>query len=195
MLQGRRSNHTNRAGVGYAAAAPALRLSRVWISRRGLLAGGLLLVGGAGLALYPSALSLAPRRPLAVLDRTRFATLAAAASSLVTAPGADPIELAHAVDAWLETTPPEVQKDLGDLLALLESPLAGLLLDGRPVPFTRLDPAGREAALSAWRASRIELRRAGYTVLRKLTQRAHYMSPSTWASVGYPGPPEIASDP
>ena len=60
------------------------------------------------------------------------------------------------------------------------------------VPFTRLSPAAQDDVLVDWRDSRLALRRSGYTVLRKLTQAAHYAAPEAWPDTGYPGPPQIA---
>jgi hypothetical protein len=109
----------------------------------------------------------------------------------VTAPAADPIEIAHRVDAQLALGSPEARADFAKLLGLLESALAGLLLDGRPRPFTHLSPAAQDDVLASWQTSHLAVRRSGYGVLRKLTQAAYYAAPEAWADVGYPGPPQI----
>jgi hypothetical protein len=75
---------------------------------------------------------------------------------------------------------------------VLESALAGMIFDGRTKPFTRLSPEAQDAVLAHWRDSRLLVRRTGYQVLRKLTCAAHYAQPTSWASVGYPGPPTLA---
>jgi hypothetical protein len=158
------------------------------------LLGGVLLAtaGGLGLVVWPSRIVHRARRPLRVLDERQFAILAAVAARMVTAPGADPIEIAHGVDLTLTFGSLEAQKDFQRLLLLLESALAGLAFDGRGRPFTRLSPEAQDAVLAAWRDSRLVVRRSGYQALRKLTEAAHYASPSSWASVGYPGPPQIS---
>jgi hypothetical protein len=151
------------------------------------------LLAGAGLGLWPSARRLRARKPLRVLDERAFSVLAAVAARTVGAPNADAVEIAHRVDATLAFAPAEVGRDVGRLLLLFDNALAGLLFDGRARPFTRLSPEGQDAVLAAWRDSRILVRHFGYTALRKLTQAAHYSMPEAWASVGYPGPPQIAA--
>lgn len=167
-------------------------MTRRGFLKRGLFGGALLLAGGVGLGLWPTRYARKPKRPLRALDERQFAILAAVASRTVAAPGADPVTIAERVDDTLALQAPEVRHDVGQLLLLLENALAGLFLDGRPMPFTRLSPKSQDAVLDSWRRSRLALRRGGYNVLRKLTQAAHYASPSTWASVGYPGPPQIS---
>jgi hypothetical protein len=159
--------------------------------KKGLFGGLLLFAGGAGLAVFPTKKSYTPRKPLNVLDEKRFAILAAVAARVVQAPGVDPAGIAHGIDDTIALWVPEAQKDFCDLLALFDNGLAGLLFDGHARPFTRLGPEAQDGVLTAWRDSRIGIRRAGYQVLRKLTAGVHYAQPSTWASVGYPGPPTI----
>jgi hypothetical protein len=161
---------------------------------RGLF-GGLLLAGasGLGLGLWPSRRTYAPRGPLKTLDARQFAVLAAVAARTVRAPGADPVAIAERVDMSLAFTTEEARHDFCQLLVLFDNALAGLILDGRPRPFTRMQPDEQDAVLDAWRDSRLVLRRSGYHALRKITLAAHYSSPDVWASVGYPGPPQISA--
>jgi hypothetical protein len=162
----------------------------------GLAGGALLALGGTGLHLWPGERMHRPRGPLLALDEEEFAVLAAAAARIVVAPGADPVTIAHAVDETLTFGPPEAAADFKKFLGLIESALAGLLLDGRsPKPFTRLDAAGQEAVLYQFRDSRLVLRRSGYQALRSLCLGAYYASESSWAVVGYPGPPDIRLPP
>lgn len=157
----------------------------------GLAGGALLAVSGVGLSLWPALTRYRPRRALQVLDGVTFNVLAQAAARIVPADG-DPAEIAHRVDETLALGPPEAREDFGKLLKLLESGLAGLVLDGRPRPFTRLPPEKQDAALLAFRDSRLALRRSGYHALRKLCLGGYYASDSTWAAIGYPGPPQIS---
>jgi hypothetical protein len=160
--------------------------------QRGVLGGLLLAVGGSvGLALWPTATTPRPRRPLHAFDERQFAILAAVSSRTVQAPGADPIEIAHRVDERLGLAYPEVRGDIGKLLLLLENGLTGLLLDGRARPFTRLSPEAQDRALINWRDSKLALRRGGYGALRRLTQAAWYGPPDAWEATGYPGPPTL----
>jgi hypothetical protein len=148
---------------------------------------------GVGLGLWPSRVDVQPQRPLRVLDQRELAILVAVASRMVTAKGANPLEIAHKIDSAFAVAVPEVQRDFKRLLQLLENALVGALLEGRPRPFTRLDPPGQDGVLDAWRRSRLALRRSGYQALRKLTAAVHYMDPAAWAAIGYPGPPQLPS--
>jgi hypothetical protein len=160
--------------------------------QRGLLGGALLAAaGGIGLVSWPPRIGGRPRRSLRVLDERQFAVVCAIAARTVRVPDADPIEIAHGVDQTLTYGAPEAQRDLGKLLLLFENALAGLAFDGRVRPFTHLSPEDQDAVLRAWRDSRITLRRCGYQVLRKLTEKAYYATPASWAGVGYAGPPTI----
>ncbi len=110
-------------------------------------------------------------------------------------PGADAVEVAHRADAFLAGQGPIALRDLGRLLRLVESGLAGALLDARPRPFSHLSIEGRRAALWAMRDSRLTVRRGGYHVLRRLVQAARFTDPATWPTIGYPGPPTLAGVP
>lgn len=151
----------------------------------GLVGGALLAVTGTGLALLPGDRSVRPRGPLSVLDEAQFAVLAALAARVLARTTADPVTIAHAVDATLRYAPPEVAADLGAALGLLDNALVCVLTGRKPVPFTLLDEAGQEAALAAWRDSRLALLRSAYQGLRKLCQAAHYATPAAAATVGY----------
>jgi hypothetical protein len=167
-------------------------MNRRTFIRRGLFGGFLLAVGGSiGLAVWPTDKRARPRRALVALDERQFAILAAVAGRMVQVPGADPIEIAHRVDAQMAAAYPEARSDFTKLLLLVDNALAGLLLDGRPKPFTRLGPATQDDVLVSWRESRLVVRRSGYAVLRKLTQAAHWGAPEAWAETGYPGPPQL----
>jgi Gluconate 2-dehydrogenase subunit 3 len=168
-------------------------MNRRTFIRRGLFGGLLLAVGSSiGLAAWPSDQSPRARRRLQALDARQFAILAAVAARTVQAPKADGVEIAHRVDEQMARAYPEVRADFGKLLLLLENALAGLLLDGRARPFTRLSAAAQDDVLADWRDSHLAVRRSGYAILRKLTQAAHYASPEAWEDIGYPGPPQIA---
>ena len=167
-------------------------MNRRTFIRRGLWGGLLLAVGGSvGLATWPTERRYKARRGLEAVNERQFAILAAVAARMVGAPKADPVEIAHRVDATVALGPPEAKADFGKLLLLLENALAGLLLDGRARPFTHLSPEAQDDVLLRWQRSHLLVRRSGYGVLRKLTQAAHYAAPEAWADVGYPGPPQL----
>jgi hypothetical protein len=158
----------------------------------GLWGSALLGLGGTGLALFPSRVRYQARGPLRVLDPTGFNVLAHVAARVIPLADAEPERIAEEVDRALALGPDEAQEDFRKLLKLVENGLAGLLLDGRPSTFTRLSPTGQDAALLAMRDSRLVLRRSGYHALRKLCAASYYARESTWAAVGYPGPPAIS---
>jgi hypothetical protein len=168
-----------------------LATNRRGFLKKGLLGGALLLLGGGGLALYPTRRIASPQGPLRVLDDRGFQVMVAVAARVITAPGADPVDIAQRVDAALACTPPEAQADLVSLLGLFENALPGLLLDGRAAPFTRLDGAAQDRVLGSWRDSRLALRRGGYHALRRLCIGAYYGDERSWPSIRYGGPPNV----
>jgi len=159
---------------------------------RGLLGGAVLAVGGASLASWNGEARFKPTGPLEVLDTFAFSVAAAAAEAILAGVACDPVVMAHRMDQSLAYAAPEQQAEIRDLTRALNSPLLGLMLDGRPRPFLSLSVEGRAAALQSWGESRIVLRRSGYQALRKLAGAAYYSDPSTWAGIGYAGPPLTA---
>ncbi|AKU93258.1 gluconate 2-dehydrogenase subunit 3 family protein [Vulgatibacter incomptus] len=170
------------------------------ITRRAVLKYGLggalaLSAGGVGLSFQRTA-SRTPSRPLRALDPRSFAILAAVAERISPAgdgfPAASELEVAEAIDGLLATSHPAVLDEVKQLLALVENGLAGMLLDGRPQPFTSLSPDDQDRALLAWRRSSLGLRRTAYKALHGLCAAAYYASPRIYPQVGYPGPPSFA---
>ena len=157
-----------------------------------MVGGGLLALGGIGLAAWPTNKKYRPTRALKVLNDTEFAILASVAARTVGAPNADPVEITHWADDALITNTPDAQKEFKQLLGLFENALAGLLLDGHIGAFTGLSPEKQDAVLLGWRDSSVAVRRTGYTALRKLTHAAYYANPAHWQQVGYNGPPQIS---
>lgn len=159
--------------------------------KKGLLGGALLALGGAGLALAPTRHLASPTSALLVLDERAFQILVAVAARIVPIAGADHVAIAQGVDLALSRAAPESQSDLVKLLGLFENALPGLLLDGRALPFTRLDAEAQDKVLASWRDSRITLRRGGYQALRKLCLAAYYAEEKTWKAIRYNGPPDL----
>lgn len=169
------------------------RMNRRTFVQRGLFGGALLFFGGSGaLALYPTRHLASPTKWLHALDDRGFQVMVAIAARVVARPDADPVAIAEAVDESLARTPPEAQADIGSLLGLFENALPGMLLDGRVVPFTRLDGPAQDRVLESWRDSRIVLRRAGYHALRRLCLAAYYSDERSWPAIHYGGPPDVS---
>lgn len=167
-------------------------------SRRTLLTGGLagaalLAAGGIGLALRPGA-DLPDLPDLQALTPQQYGILVAIADRMC--PGGDgkptarEIGVADKVDLQLSTMHPADAAELGQGLLLIENALVGLLLDGRPTPFTLLGPAEQDAVLEDFRTSRIPIRRSVYKALRGLIAASYWGDPKLYAAVGYPGPPD-----
>ncbi len=165
------------------------------LTRRHVLAaiGGLGAVGAAGaagLSLQPT-VARTPRGDLKVLDVARFSVLAAVADCIC--PGGDglptaaDIGVAEKVDALLHMTDPGLATEITGLLDLLESPLAGLVLDSRPRPFTALTPDARTAVLERWRTSAILQRRTGYRAVHGLCSASYWSDPRCYPATGFTG--------
>jgi len=165
-----------------------LTVDRRTFLKRGLFGGALLALGGVGLGLWPGQEIAAPLRSLKILEPKAFQVLVAAATRIVVAPGADPVQIAHTVDESLTYAVPEAKKDFNGLLLLLENALAGLVLDGRPVPFTRVGGEAQDEVLLAWRDSALTVRRCGYHALRKICLAAHWSQEASFASLPYAPP-------
>jgi hypothetical protein len=133
--------------------------------------------------------------PFAVLHPAEASVLAAVARRILPPgpvfPAPERVKVVERVDAFLAMSHPGVQADVKRLLALFDSPVVGLALDGAPSRFRTATPARQDARLLAWSRSRLALRRTGYRALRRLVCSAYYSSPATWGAVGYPGPPAL----
>jgi len=169
------------------------------LSRRTLLKYGLggtllLAAGGAGVAFQQTRLRT-PATELQVLDQRTYSILAAVADRITPAgdgfPSAAELQVAEKVDALLATLHPAVGEEIRQALLLLENALAGLVLDGRSRPFTRLPPDAQDETLRAWQNSRLTVRRTAFTALHGLCAAAYYASPAIYRLVGYPGPPDF----
>lgn len=159
--------------------------------KRGLLGGALLAIGGGtALVFSPGKMRYSPTAPLRVLNRKTFNVMAAIAARVVTAPGANPVAIAHTIDESLARAVPEAQHDIVQVLGLFDNALIGLLVEGQPHAFTRLDGPAQDAALYAWRDSPLVLLRGAYRALKNLCTTSFYRKESAWPIVGYPGPPE-----
>ena len=162
----------------------------------GLGGGALLALGGVGLSLWPSRLR-EPSGPLRCLTQLEFSVVAAACEAVV--PGYDgmpcPLELGvpEQVDAYFALLHEGDQADFKSALGLLENGFAGLLLDGRPRPFTACTVEERQETLEAWRGSMIGLRRTAFRALHKAIVGVYYAQPQLYPHMGYSIPVGLAS--
>jgi hypothetical protein len=163
----------------------------------GLGGGALLLAGGVGLSLQRSASVQPPKGGLKALTATQFAALTAAAAvlnpGLDGVPGSTELDVAAKIDLLLSTMDDDLRDEVGLILNLLENAVAGLLLDGRPRPFSASSKTAQLSTLQRWRHSRVFLRRAGYKALVGLIHSTTWAQPELWALQGYPGPPPIGA--
>ena len=161
----------------------------------GVAVGVALAVGGVGLAVRGTVVR-APRRPLRALDLTSYSVLAAAADRLApTGPGwptAAELEVAEKIDDLLSRGDPATAAELVQVLSLLENALLALLLGGRLTTFTGSGIDCQDAALNAWRRSRLPLLRTAFKALNGLVGASYFGDPRTFALVGYPGPPDYS---
>jgi hypothetical protein len=176
------------SGEEQEARAPSVRATRRRFLKQGLVGGVLLALGGTGLALFPTREVGAPREALLSLRPERFQVLVAFAARAITVKSADPVKIAHGVDQLLSYATPEARDDVNALLGLFENALAGLLLDLRGLPFTRLTAESQDRVLEAWRSSRVQLRRSGYQALRQLCLVTYYADESSWDAIPYRPP-------
>lgn len=108
---------------------------------------------------------------------------------------ASAIGVASLVAETLSYETPEKQAQFKQLLSLFDSPLFGVLLDGRPRRFTRLAAPAREAALRRMAVHRMAMLRQGFESLKRLTGFIYFSAPGedgtnpSWPVLGYSPPP------
>ncbi len=155
----------------------------------GLIGGAVLAVAGsAALWLKPAA------RDAATSDEARTVLRAVIPALLAGALPANGAAQARA--AALERTlaaiaglPPPMRRELGELFALLAS-RPGRWLAGVE-DWETADAKQVTRFLQNWRTHRLELFQAGYHALHDLVLGPWYADESTWAAIGYPGPPTL----
>lgn len=183
-------------------------------TRRGFLKktlGGAALLAAAGvvpLALRKTQLR-APRGPLQFFTPAEYSVFAAVAERVLAggtadvprelagvlaarpaAPSPAELDVAGKADAFLAPIDATSAKELKQLLALFDNALFSAVTGGPARPFTRMSPAEQDAHLERWATSRMAVRRTGFQALKRLSAAVYYGSPETYASVGYPGPPD-----
>ena len=86
---------------------------------------------------------------------------------------------------------PAAQRDVGELITLLNIAPARGVLTGVWGPWSEASSADIESFLERWRGSRLALLQAGYHALHDLVLAAWYAEPASWSDIGYPGPPQL----
>lgn len=171
-----------------------VRTTRRTLLRVGLGGTALLTLGGVALELQPTARLPVPDA-LRALSPKAFRVLVAAADRIcpgngTTLPKASELGVPELIDTLVATLHPADQTQVGQLLGLLESPLAGLATGGRIRPFTQLAPEAQDAVLLDWQQHRWSVLRQSYRVLRNLVATTYHVQPKVFAAIGYPGPPD-----
>lgn len=138
--------------------------------------------------------------PLMSRPRATSATIIGALAPVVLA-GALPMdpkarsqavrEVVEAFHRAVGAMSPAVQDEIGELIGLLAFAPTRILFTGLASPIEKSSPAQVAAFLSRWRRSDFDLLRAGYQALTQLIQASWYDNPSSWAAIGYPGPPKL----
>jgi hypothetical protein len=161
----------------------------VSISRRRFLqtgVGGAALLASAGWVTHSwRALNLDAMRPL-ILSHISQAMLES-----VIAPNDTPAlqRSAQATLSAISTLPLYAQKELNQLFSLLAwQPTCWLLTGVRD--WNRVEPAQVEKFLTRWRHHDWRLLQSAYQALHDLTLGSWYAQPTSWRSIGYPGPPQ-----
>lgn len=131
-----------------------------------------------------------------VLDgEARAAIDAIAVAMLAGALPADPAARAAALPALTARVhqailglPLTAQKEVQDLFGLLALGPVRRFLAGVPDEWSRAKPEAVAAFLQNWRLHRMQTLQTGYHALHDLVIGSWYADPSTWDSIGYPGP-------
>lgn len=135
-----------------------------------------------------------------LLNSRQRQTLAAAADTLV--PGAATLGVPAALEAGIGQLAAGQQREIGQLLSLMEQPLVMAALAGRRLGFSSLQPAERERALLRMARGPVGLLRTGFQALKRLTSfLAYAVTPADgpnplWQEIGYSpagSPPAIGA--
>ena len=174
---------------------PGFLAQRRRLLKTGLFAGlGLALLGGSYTWLRGRESGAA-----AVFDpkaRTLMAALAPAMLGAALPAESGPRQAAMnsllaAVGAAIAGLSPPLQKELGELFALLNSAAGRFIVAGVRSAWSEARVDEVDAFLLRWRNSRFELLQSAYAALHDLIFGAWYGLPESWAAIAYPGPPKL----
>ena len=173
-----------------------MQLSRRGIIKTGLAGSVVLGLGGTGLFLRETVL-VAPKTPLAALDKRSFSILVAVADRIIPQgkkfPKPRELGIAEKVDRLLSGLHPGDVTDFKNGLFLIENGLTGFLLDGRVTAFSNSPPAVQDQTLENFRTSKLQVRRSIYKAVYGMISACYWSCPETYAVTGYDGPPEFGS--
>ena len=165
-------------------------MQRRTLLKVGVATGAVLAIAGGTLAL------MSPGRRDAVLTepaRAMFTAVAAAVLSDLLP--SDPVARTRANEEHLSRLqdtiagmPPYVQAELDELITILSSAPGRLGLVSLRASWQAASLNEVTAALQDMRSSRLALRQQAFHALRDLCNASYLAGPSTWPSIGYPGP-------
>ncbi|MFV0681247.1 hypothetical protein [Ottowia sp.] len=137
--------------------------------------------------VYPDA-KLLGAQAQTMLAKLADAVLDGALPTEAEARQAEIVRVVATADASLQALPPHIQKETQDLLVMLGVAPTRALLIGQWSGWANASREQVGQTFSSLRNSSVDLRRAVYMGLRDLVASCYYASPTTWESVGYPGP-------
>jgi hypothetical protein len=169
-------------------------MQRRTLLKVGLAGTALLAVGGGVLGLVQPGWKNGAFTPA---GRALFAAVARAVlqgSLPAEGSAAEPAALAAHLDraqAAVAGLPPATQGELAEMMAVLLHPLGRRALTGLTSDWADAPVNDVSTALQGLRHSRLAIRQQVYHALRELTNAAYFAEPSTWQTLGYPGPRPI----
>jgi hypothetical protein len=96
------------------------------------------------------------------------------------------------IDDIVSGLPPTAQRELNQLLGLLNSAPGRVGLAGLAQPWESAETESISAALEGMRTSSLAVRQQAFHALRDLVNAAYYVTPQAWMALGYPGPIDIS---
>ena len=84
--------------------------------------------------------------------------------------------------------PPAMQSEVDELITIVSSAPGRLALIGLTTDWQQARPEQVAEALQGMRTSTLAVRQQAYHALRDMTNASWFADPSTWPSIGYPGP-------
>jgi hypothetical protein len=102
-------------------------------------------------------------------------------------------ETLAAVAVAIDGLPPQSQRELAQLFALLAFAPARIALARVTSPWAQAPTTEVAGFLARWRESGWKLQRSAYDALHQLVFAAWYGNPRSWPAIGYAGPPVLVA--